>query len=313
MRARAALLSVLLCVSSAAWAGEARPGPPKKVPHPHAVHLEIGEQSRPELAVEEIANWAEFMLAFRSRLDLLSVSAEVRRLVARARPEALTVDEKAIVIGEINRLLTLPNASIRRAEAAPASAETTQAAARYRKTQDPDDLRWLHRNLVGDVFPQIARKVRDPELRPITCVTCHEGYAPPEGGRAEVPGTPGAEERAVGECVARAVAEGRSIQECLARAARLRAARIESVGPLRGVIQKRLPEGEIALLAALRPEDPSPFKPLLKRLVCTQCHGHGRTVDKVRGRQGEMKGIPLFYGEGFRQVRPEDVAGVPAR
>jgi hypothetical protein len=313
MRARAALLSLLLCAGTTAWAGEVRPVLPKKVPHPHAVHLDLVEQSRPEVTLDEISNWPEFMAGFRARLDILSVSPEVRRLAARARADALTADEKAIVVGEVNRMLALPNAGLRTTAPVPASPETGQAAARHRRTQDPEDLRWLHRNLLGDVLPQLARKVRDPDLRPITCVTCHEGFAPPEGGRGVAPEASGAEERAVGECVARAVATGGPVQECLARAARLRAARIEAVGPLRGVIQRALPDGEIPLYVALRPSDPYPFKPLLKRLVCTECHAHGRTVERVRGRQGEIKGIPLFYGAGFREIRPEDFQGAPAR
>jgi hypothetical protein len=115
------------------------------------------------------------------------------------------------------------------------------------------------------------------------------------------------------ECFARAVAERRAAQDCLARADALRAARVEARGPLSGIVQRGLQEGDIALFSALRPRDPYTFKPLLNRLICPQCHGHGRTVDRVKGRQGEMKGIPLFYGEGFRQVQPEDVAGARAR
>ena len=307
-----ALVGALLCLWSAVWAGEEIPPQKKKFPHPHAVHLEIVEQSTPELVIEEIARWPEFVRSFQTKLELFFLGAEVRRLLARARPETLTADEKAIVVGELNRLLRQPNAGIRGGQAAPASAATKEAGARYRKTQAPDDLRWLHRNLIGDVFPQIARKVRDTELPPITCVTCHEGYAPTERRRAGGLAAPDVDERTVVECLAKAVAEGGSIQECLAKAEALRAARIEPLGPLGGMIRKRLPEGDIPLFAAMRPEEPHTFKPLLKRLVCTQCHGHGRTVDRVKGPQGEMKGIPLFYGEGFRQIRPEDVAGVRA-
>jgi hypothetical protein len=79
------------------------------------------------------------------------------------------------------------------------------------------------------------------------------------------------------------------------------------------VIQRPLPEGDIPFHVAIRPADPYPFKPLLKRLVCTECHAHGRTVERIRGRQGEMKGIPIFYGAGFREIRPEDLTGAPAR
>jgi hypothetical protein len=308
-----AIVGALLCLWSAVWAGEEIPPQKKKFPHPHAVHLEMVEQSTPEFAVEEIANWAEFLRSFQTKIELFSLGADVRRLVSRARPETMNADEKAIVVSELNRLLGQPNAGIRGKQAAPASAETRKAAARYRKTRAPDDLRWLHRNLICDFFPQIARKTKDSELPPITCVTCHEGYAPAEQPRAEGLAAPDADERAVAECFAKAVAEGRSIQECLARAEALKAARIESPGPLRGIVQKRLPEGEIPLFAAMRPEDPNTFKPLLKRLVCTQCHGQGRTADRVKGRKGEMKAIPLFYGEGFRQIRPEDVADVRAR
>lgn len=308
-----ALVGVLSCLWTLAWAGEGVPAQKKKLLHPHAVHLDIVEQSTPELAVEEIGSWAELLRSFAARVDVFAVEPEVRRLLARVRPEAVSADEKAIVVGELNRLMRQPNAGMRGAPPAPASAEAKQAALRYRKSKAPDDLRWLNRSLIADVFPQIARKARDPEIPPITCVTCHEGYAPAQPLPAEGRAVADADERAVTECFARAVAERRSVQECLARADALRAARIASLGPLTGTIQRRLPEGDVPLLAAIRPEAPYTFKPLLKRLVCTQCHGHGRTVDRVKGRHGEMKGIPLFYGEGFRQIPPEDLAGARAR
>ena len=308
-----ALTSALVCLWNAAWAGETVPPKKKQFPHPHAVHLEIVEQGVPEFAVEEITSWAAFLRVFQAKLDQFSVGADVRRLVSRARPEALSADEKAIVLGELTRLLRQPNAGIVGRPAAPASAETQQAAARYGKTQDAGDLRWLHRHLLGDIFPQIARRARESELPPITCVTCHEGYAPADRGRAEGLVSPEADERAVVECFTRAVAERRSTQECVARADALRAAKIESRGPLSAIVQRPVPEGEIPLLVALRPRDPYTFKPLLSRLACTQCHAHGRTVDRIKGRLGEMKGIPLFYGEGFRQIRPEDLAGAAAR
>jgi len=308
-----ALVSAVLCLWNAAWAGEGITPEKKKYPHPHAVHLDIVEQGVPQFAIEEIRTWPEFLRSFQTKLELFSLGTEVRRLASRARPGTVTADEKAVLVGELNRLLRQPNAGIRGQQAAPASAETTEAAARYRKTGAQDDLTWLHRNLIVDVFPQIARKARDPELPQITCVTCHEGFAPAGNGRAEGLVGPDADERAVAACLGKAVAEGRSIQECLARAAALRATRIESRGPLSGIVQKRLAEGDSSLLAAVRLEDPYTFKPLLKRLVCTQCHGHGRTVERVKGRLGETKGIPIFYGEGFRQVQPEDVARAPAR
>ena len=307
------LVCALVGLGTLTWAGEEIRPQKKKLPHPHAVHLEIVEQGTPEFAVDEIADWVEFLRSFRTRLDGFSVEADVRRLLSRARPETLSADERTIVVGELNRLLGHPNAGIRGRPAAPASAETRKAAARHRKTLAPDDLKWLNRNLIGDVFPQIARKARESELPPITCVTCHEGYAPADRGRAEGLAAPGTDERAVVECFARALAQGRSTRECVAKAEALRAARIESAGPLSGIVQKRLPEGAIPFFVAVRPEEPHTFKPLLKRLACTQCHAHGRTIDRVKGRQGEMKGIPLFYGEGFRQIRPEDVDGVRAR
>ncbi|HET8577195.1 MAG TPA: hypothetical protein VFO18_08860 [Methylomirabilota bacterium] len=308
-----ALASVLLCLGSSAWAGQEAPAQKKKFPHPHAVHLDIVEQDAPEFAVEDIASWPEFVRSLRSNLQLLSVRADVQRLVLRARPEAVSADEKAIVVGELNRLLTQPNAGIRRSEAPAGSSETKKAAAHYRKTQAPDDLRWLHRNMIGDLFPQITRKSRGSELPRITCATCHEGFVPADARGAAGLAAPEGDERAVAACVTKAVADRRSIQECLARAEALRAARVESRGPLTGIIQKRLAEGDSPFLATLRPEDPYTFKPLLKRLVCTGCHGQARTVDKVRGPQGELKGIPIFYGEGFRQIRPEDVPGAPGR
>jgi hypothetical protein len=307
------LVGALLWFCGTAWSGEEKSQQKKKFPHPHAVHLEIVQQSTPEFTIEDIANWPEFLRSFLGKLSLFSVGPEVRRMASLARPEAIAADEKTILVEELNRLLGQPNAGVRGKPATPTSAETKKAAARYRKTGDPDDLKWLRRNLINDVFPQLARKARESEVPPITCVTCHESYAPVEKSGAEAPPAPAADEKAVAECFLNAVAGGQSPKECLLRADALRAARIESYGPPVGFVQKNPTEGEIAFITAMRPENPYTFKPLLKRLVCTQCHGYGRTVDKVKSRDGKMKEIPLFFGSGFRQVRPEDVADVQAR
>jgi hypothetical protein len=73
---------------------------------------------------------------------------------------------------------------------------------------------------------------------------------------------------------------------------------IEDPGPLKKFIQRSDTKGEIPFFVAVHPENPYTFKPLLKKLVCIECHSRERKVDKVMGHNGKVKDIPIFYGVG---------------
>ncbi|MDA8088373.1 MAG: hypothetical protein M0Z75_16955 [Nitrospiraceae bacterium] len=69
-------------------------------------------------------------------------------------------------------------------------------------------------------------------------------------------------------------------------------------GPLKNVIQRSNPDGANQYLVAIHPENPYTFKPLLKRLVCVECHGSARKVSTFTDAKGRTGKIPLFYGKG---------------
>ena len=88
--------------------------------------------------------------------------------------------------------------------------------------------------------------------------------------------------------------------ECIEKANIVRKSKIEPYGPLKSYIQRDKPEEMNAYLIAMRPDVPYTFKPLLKRLVCVECHSKDRKVNKVTGRDGKTKEIPIFYGLGIK-------------
>jgi hypothetical protein len=270
-------------------------------------------QSLPEISAEEIGSWPEFLRLLQRNLDRFSEESDLRKILGAIRPDAVTEDERLLVLHELNRLLAHPSAGLGRKPTGPVSTETRRLEARYRKSRDPDDLKWLNRSLFSDLLPQIPRRERLSGVPQITCATCHESYVPLGKDEPRDPSDAIGDERQVANCFARAALEGKSMGECRAMADRLKAARIDAYGPLSHTVQRGTPEDDIPFLTAIHPEKPYTFKPLLKRLVCIQCHGQGRTVDKVIGRHGELKGIPIFYGREFRQVRPEDTANAQGR
>ena len=55
--------------------------------------------------------------------------------------------------------------------------------------------------------------------------------------------------------------------------------------------------GNPALIEAVHPENPYTFKPLLKRLVCLDCHAPDRDVDKIQHADGKTHRIKFLYGD----------------
>ena len=54
--------------------------------------------------------------------------------------------------------------------------------------------------------------------------------------------------------------------------------------------------GNPLILEAVHPENPYTFKPLLKRLVCVDCHGPAREIDEIRHADGKTHKIKYLYG-----------------
>jgi hypothetical protein len=274
-------VTVFLCLYGPAWAEDAVSKKGKKYPHPHTLHMEVMEQGTADFSPDELGDWPDFVRSLQKKNAVLPFSQEGRMAISGLKPDALSDDDKAMLVSEFNRLLT----------------DETVAGVKG-KVKNTENFKWLNRGIITGLFPQIARKERGKSLKKITCATCHEAYAQAEKDSA----TNKVDERAVMECFSKAIAgeaAGReAMDECLKMADVLRKSRIQPYGPLKNVIQKGVPEGDIPFLVAIHPEAPYTYKPLLKRLVCIECHGQDRKVTMITGRDRKEKEIPIFYGAG---------------
>jgi hypothetical protein len=262
----------------------------KKYPHPHTLHMEAAGRITPEFSIGEIGDWRGFARSLQKKVNTLPFTQEGRMVIGGLKPDSLSSDDMALLVNELNRLLTDENVG----------------AGQKGKAGNTEDLKWINRGLLSDAFPQLARKEKGKTLKKITCTTCHEAYAQAEKDAEKS----NVNEKAVIECFSGAIsgkAEGKEAMEgCLKMADMLNKARIQPYGPLKNFIQRGVPEGDIPFFVAIHPEDPYTYKPLLKRLVCLECHGQDRKVDKITGRDGKVKKIPLFYGAGLRQKAKDE-------
>lgn len=298
------LLTAYCLLPTSAWSEEQVSKKKKKYPHPHTLHLEVVSQKTPDFSIDEIKDWPGFLRLLQSRLSDLPFSIEARMVIKAFKPDALNSDEKTIVVNELNRLLMDETFGPQRKSIAAFSSETKKLESDYIKTKGKEDLKWLNRGIINDLFPQISRKGRGEELKKITCATCHEAVA--EGVKEA--DKAGVDEKSVMECFSKAIAGEKTMEECKQMADLLKRTRIEPYGPLKNFIQRKDAQGEIPFFVAVHPENPYTFKPLLKRLVCVECHGYDRKVSKVRGRNGKVKEIPIFYGLGIKKRHEHDRA-----
>jgi hypothetical protein len=301
-----AISSAFIIVSGlwhSAWA-EAGAPEEKKYPHPHAVHLHARGGETANLSAGEIDDWPEFVRSLRDTLRA-PISEKLFRLESRMllvgiRPGMVTEDAKVSVISELNRQIADESLMSRLGSDVTSSPETKEWIAAYRKSGSPEDLRWLNRSVLSDILARVPRKQRKGvELAQITCTTCHEMSARQAGAVAN--GSASAiSEREVMDCFSASMGGEKNLEECVEKAKVCRGFKIQGPGPLKNVIQRNNPEGAEGLLVAVHPEDPYTFKPMLKKLVCLECHSKARKVDKVVGADGKIKDIPLFYGAGSR-------------
>jgi len=262
----------------------------RKYPHPHTIHLEALSQRIAAFSMDEVGDWPAFLQSLQGRLNILLFSAGAEMTIRDFKPAILNNDEKAMIVNEINRLLTDEKFVSRVKGVVAFSSETVKSGADYNKTRSREDLRWLNRNIINDMFPQTLRIAKVKELRKMTCATCHEAWDRKEFKDIN--------EAVVMECFSKALSGEKAMEECIEKAKLLKESRIVDPGPLKKFIQRSNTKGEIDFFAGVRPEDPYTFKPLLKRLVCIKCHSRQRKVEKVMGRDGKVKEIPIFYGAG---------------
>jgi hypothetical protein len=247
-------LIIVLAVCASAWAQDNKAKQAKTYPDPHDLHLTLMRLRAADFSPAEIVNWPEFTRSLQAKLSSPGCQTlfdhEARLLISGIKPDRVSDDTKTAIIEELNKFLADELFMSRLAASVVFSQDTRAREMNYKRSRSPADLRWLNRNILSDIFPQIPRNQRKgAELTEITCSTCH-------------------------------------VEE------------VEPYGPLKNFIQRSNVEGLNAYLVAVHPEAPYTFKPLLKRLVCVECHGKEKKVDKVVGSAGETKAIPLFYGAG---------------
>ena len=262
----------------------------KKYPNPHAVHLEALSQRTADFSTDEIKDWTGFLQTLRNKLNVLPLSPEAKITMSGFKYGALNSDEKAFIITEINRLIADEKMAVQLENIAAFSDQTKKLEAEYLKTKSEEDSKWLNRSIINDMFPQTVRVGKVKGLKKMTCASCHEAWAKEEFKDIN--------ERVVMECFSKAISGEKGVDECIEKAELLKESKIKDPGPLKKFIQRSNTKGEIPFLVAVHPEDPYTFKPVLKRLVCIECHSRERKVDKVMGRDGKVKDITIFYGVG---------------
>jgi len=303
----AVLLATLFGVYGSAWSEETAAKQKKQYPDPHRIHLEARSESSADFLVGEIADWPGFVHSLQGKAQLLQLGPETKLIIGMLKPEG-NGDDKANAINILNRQLLEKNLASRAKGAGPTGSETAKLQQTYKKTGDIAELKWLNRSILCDIFPQITRKKRSAELKKITCATCHEAWGSKAWGQLDNAARKDPAKEAVNEgevtaCISMAIVGKKTVEECVEMIKEARRSRIEPYGPLKNIMQKTDTKGETPMLAAVHPEDPYTFKPLLKRLVCLECHSRKRTVDKVMGSDGKVKKIKLFYGAGVETNR----------
>lgn len=297
------IVALFMMTGALAWA-ETAPKEKKKYPHPHALHSEVLGEKNVDFSIDEIKDWPAFLRSFHGKLNALPLGDEARIVIRGFKPDNLSNDEKTLVISELNKLLLSEKLVSQAKNVALFSAETKKSESDYRNTKSKEDLRWLNRSILNDMFTEIAKKGKIRELSKITCTTCHEAYAPIEKELKEA----AVDERAVMDCFSMAIKGEKMMDECVEKANMFKRSKIEDYGPLRNFIQRPATNGDIPFFVAVHPEEPYTFKPLLKRLVCIECHGQDRKVTKVKGSDGKIKDIPLFYGLGSDKPKKDPEA-----
>ncbi|OGW22375.1 MAG: hypothetical protein A2077_03100 [Nitrospirae bacterium GWC2_46_6] len=301
----AAVFVAASVIYSPVWSEEAVSKKKKKYPHPHALHLEAMSQTTADLSMNEIKDWPGLMRSIKGKIDILPFSAEARAIIGTFRPDAMNGDEKAVVVGELNKLLRDEKLASHVKTVLPLSSGSMKIESDYMKSKDTEDLKWLNRSIVSDMFTQIPWKEKVRGLKQITCATCHEAWGPDAWGQVGKGDAYNAasliNERTVTECFSKVIAGEKGMEECAEMINIIKRSRIQDPGPLAKFIQRKSKEREPEFFTAVHPEDPYPFKPLLKRLVCVECHGQERKVVKFRGRDGKVKDIPIFYGLGIKK------------
>jgi len=269
----------------------------KKYPHPHTVHMRVMEQNQPDFTRDDVSDWPEFVRDLRAAPPALPLRTEVRMMLAGLKTGELSRSDQQVLVNELNNIMTL------------------WAAAEAGKGMEPLAMKWRMRDRLAGLFPSLAEKKPlkpETQLPKITCGTCHETQVQRTREYIEGKNLTAFDEKTVLDCFAGAMAGERGFDECEEMAEMLKKTRIEPDGPLRNFIQRPRQETEIDFFVAIHPENPYTFKPMLKKLVCIECHSVERKVkvEKIKGPDGKEKDMPLFYGVGAGSHKKQQAAQI---
>jgi hypothetical protein len=256
--------------------------PVKLYPHPHSLHMNVMGQNVPEFNRADVMDWAKLIREMREAAPTLSISPEIQMLLDVVAPTEMSDSDQYAVINELNTILL-----------AWAEAESSE-----KKVRNDLDLQWQIRARLIHHFPSLALRQPGSELSTMTCLTCHNNEGTQSGTYLKQHSLTRLNAETVLDCFAEALADGGKFGECETLAESLNQTDIEPYTASRSYIQRKKNDTDISFFVAVQPEDPYTFKPLLKNLLCVECHGSGRKVDEIRGKDGKMKKIPLLYGLG---------------
>jgi len=275
-------LFVVLCSPALAVDETATDKGGKKYPHPHTVHMSVMELNLPEFTMDDVSDWPKLVQDLKAAPPSLPLSVEVKMMLAGLRPTELSNSDRQVLVRELNKILAV------------------WSEAKGGKERTPGELKWVARDRVVGLLPSLKPKKSGAQLGKITCGTCHESQVQLAREYMERQNLAVFDEKTVLDCFSKAIAGEKGFGECEAMSETLKKTRIEPYGPLRNFIQRPLGEKEISFFVAIHPEAPYTFKPLLKKLVCLECHGSYRKVkvEKIRGSDGKEKEMPIFYGLG---------------
>jgi hypothetical protein len=304
------LLTVALSFRTG-WAGAAGDGEPvKAVRDPHLVHFEICRDVPPiGFAPGQIKDWPGFITSLRSRLDDLPLGHETQFLINHLMPAMMNEDEKRVIVGQLNKLLKDREFHARLSDRVPFGEETQRLLALYRHSHTDEDLQRANRSIINDMIPETTRvsveeSKKFSKFRNMNCLTCHESWKE----RKPPSDLPGSEMSDIGRLEQMVAAQKLTPPPPPRAAADKVVANDEFLRQhetLKKFIVRADKRRNPAFLEAIHPEDPYTFKPLLKRLVCVDCHGKDREVDKIEHIDGKSHRIKFLYGpveETFKET-----------
>lgn len=245
----------------------------KGIREPHQVHLEIAKYI-PSVSVKfsnkGIKDWKGFVGSLKSKLDSMPFSPGIKAMIKGFRPGFLNKADKAMVINELNKLLTNPDLSSNVKGVVKFSKATQKAEKLYKKKWTEDNLKWLNRSIMNDMFPQTPRieRVDDKKyakMRNFICEACHEFLT-----------------------TTRVKLDENYLKEH---------------DKTKRYIIRTGTAGTPPLLEAVSPKNPYTFKPTLNRLVCVECHSPAQQVKKILRPDGKTWVVPVFYGEGPKRPK----------